>query len=206
MAQRRRPALRAPKRSARAPAAPPKPLLYTAQDVARFCEVDLKTVHHWADRGKVPCFRTEGRHLRFRRNDVVRFLRAHSYPLPGELVHVRPSIVIGGSAGAWPIAPEDVAKKLSTRFVVRRCASGLAAVARVHADGPDAIVVTMEDPSLAGARSIAALKEDAPWLVIAVIGDEVGAALAAASGAEVALLVADVGRLGQELARALATS
>ena len=49
--------------------------LYTAQEVARFCEVDLKTVHHWADRGKVVHHRTDGRHLRFRRNDLVRFLK-----------------------------------------------------------------------------------------------------------------------------------
>jgi excisionase family DNA binding protein len=68
--------------------------VYTAQTVADFCEVDLKTVHHWADRGKVPHFRTDGRHLRFRRNDIVRFLRAHGYPLPEALVRARPSVAL----------------------------------------------------------------------------------------------------------------
>jgi excisionase family DNA binding protein len=75
MAVRRSPALkpraRGPEKSGRAPS------VYTAQALADFCEVDLKTVHHWADRGKVAHHRTEGRHLRFRRNDVVRFPRAH---------------------------------------------------------------------------------------------------------------------------------
>src|SRR5690606_33776431 len=72
--------------------ASPRPLVYTAQDLARFCEVDLKTIHHWADAGKIPHHRTEGRHLRFRRNNVLAFLRRHGYPLHAELANARPSV------------------------------------------------------------------------------------------------------------------
>jgi len=49
--------------------------LFTASEVARFCQVDLKTIHNWADRGEIRHFRTPGRHLRFRRVDVLDFLR-----------------------------------------------------------------------------------------------------------------------------------
>ena len=41
--------------------------LFTASQIARFCQVDLKTIHNWADRGQIQHFRTPGRHLRFRR-------------------------------------------------------------------------------------------------------------------------------------------
>src|SRR6478672_3715870 len=97
--------------------------MYTAQVLADFCEVDLKTVHHWADRGKVPHFRTDGRHLRFRRNDVVRFLRAHGYPLPDALVRARPTVALALATtlleGA-PLSLEELGKRLGSRFSVRR--------------------------------------------------------------------------------------
>ncbi|HEX2675074.1 MAG TPA: helix-turn-helix domain-containing protein, partial [Polyangiales bacterium] len=55
--------------------------LFTASEVARFCQVDLKTIHNWADRGEIRHFRTPGRHLRFRRVDVLDFLRKYGYPV-----------------------------------------------------------------------------------------------------------------------------
>ena len=128
------------------------PSLYTAQDVARFCEVDLKTVHHWAERGKVAHFRTEGRHLRFRRNDVVRFLRAHGYPLPEGLVRVKPTVAIA-PLDSVPLTVEELAKKLASRFATQRHACGLAAIAHVLADQPDAIVLSYDDPSIAAVRA-----------------------------------------------------
>src|ERR1700754_1968362 len=104
---------------------PPRAVLYTAQDLARYCEVDLKTIHHWANGGKIPHHRTEGRHLRFRRNHILAFLRRHGYPLHAELASVRPSVfvavaplVLGGASGNAQL--EEVAKKMSVRFFVRR--------------------------------------------------------------------------------------
>lgn len=56
--------------------------LLKATDVAKFCQVDLKTIHNWCDKGYVPHFRTPGRHLRFKRADVKEFLQKHGYPIP----------------------------------------------------------------------------------------------------------------------------
>lgn len=177
-----------------------RPRLFTAQEVAGFCEVDLKTVHHWAERGKVPHFRTEGRHLRFRRNDLVRFLRAHGYPLPDGLVRMRATVAIAPIEGA-PIASEDLAKRLAARFTVRCHATGLAAFAHVLSDQPDAVIVALEDPTLAGVRSLAALRHVAPWVLVAAIAEDETAAREA--GAEVVLAPPDVAKLAPELSRAL---
>ena len=54
--------------------------LLTASDLATLCEVDLKTIHNWVDRGRIAHFRTPGRHLRFRAADVADFLRAYGDP------------------------------------------------------------------------------------------------------------------------------
>lgn len=189
--------------------APPR--LYTAQDVADFCEVDLKTVHHWVDRGKVPHHRTEGRHLRFRRNDVVRFLRAHGYPLPGALTRARPVVALAlteAPAGS-PLSLDELAKRLASRFSPRRYPGAVAALAHLVADAPDVLVLSTDDVSVSVSRVVAALKAapETAWIAVAAVGGDLEAALAAKSaGAEVALVGTDSARLAPELARALAVA
>lgn len=72
--------------------------LLTASDLAALCEVDLKTIHNWVDRGRIAHFRTPGRHLRFRAADVAEFLRAWGYSVPRELARAsaRSIVVVGG--------------------------------------------------------------------------------------------------------------
>jgi len=71
--------------------------LLTASDLAALCEVDLKTIHNWVDRGRIAHFRTPGRHLRFRAADVAEFLRAWGYTVPRDLARAssRTVLVIG---------------------------------------------------------------------------------------------------------------
>src|SRR4029453_8151393 len=72
--------------------------LLTASDLATLCEVDLKTIHNWVDRGRIPHFRTPGRHLRFRAADVAEFLRAWGYSVPRELARATSkSILVVGT-------------------------------------------------------------------------------------------------------------
>jgi hypothetical protein len=169
-----------------------RPLLYTAQDLARFCEVDLKTIHHWADGGKIPHFRTEGRHLRFRHNHLVRFLRSHGYPLHPEILNARPLVFYAAKES------DDIVKKLGRRFVVRRFDCALAALLHIAAEDPDALVVALDDPTWSGATAIAALKQYASWVAVAAISDAT-----ADSGADIIVTPANLSRLTSELTEAL---
>jgi len=204
MASRKRTTLKRPaKRAAQ------KPLLYTAQDIARFCEVDLKTVHHWAGRGKVPHHRTEGRHLRFRRNDVVRFLRAHGYPLPATLARARPAIALAIPRNAtWASAADEHERRLSAKFEVRRFDSAVQAIARMAADESDALVVGFDDPTFGGPAALMALKSDpaTSWVLVAVVAAPEALAVARDAGADVALAEIELSKLSSELARALAVA
>jgi len=56
--------------------------LFTAPQVAKICFTDLKTIHNWVNRGDIRSFRTPGRHLRFRRQDIIEFLVRFGYPVP----------------------------------------------------------------------------------------------------------------------------
>jgi excisionase family DNA binding protein len=66
----------------------------SATQVARFCGVDLKTIHNWANKGKIPCTRTAGRHLRFRPLDVVDFLRTYGIDIPESLGHLKLRVLL----------------------------------------------------------------------------------------------------------------
>ncbi len=163
-------------------------LLYTAQDVARFCEVDLKTIHHWADAGKIVHYRTEGRHLRFRHIDLVRFLRTHGYPLAGLLTSARPMVF-------QAMDSEELTKKLAPRFEVRRFDYAAIALAHLVSGAPDAVVVSATDPTL-GPQTLAALKTVAStaWPLVVVVGDGSG---------DLVVRPAEIGRVPGELAALL---
>lgn len=204
-------ALRRPSSLSTAGAVHPRGSVYTAQVLADFCEVDLKTVHHWAERGKVAHFRTDGRHLRFRRNDVVRFLRAHGYPLPDALVRARPTVALAlGSSmlDGGALSLDDLAKRLGSRFSVRRHGSGVSAVAHLVAEAPDAVVFAHDDVTLGFPSVLGALKEDpaTAWIVLAVVTSPEATEEARPAGADIHLGSRDIARLPGELARTLAVS
>ena len=176
----------------------PRPLvpaagsLYTAQDVATFCEVDLKTIHHWVAAGKIVHHRTEGRHLRFRRNDVVRFLRAHHYPLHATLTTAEPRVFLAFDGA------EESARKLAARFEVHTFGSAVLALAHLTQGAADAVVLSAADPTWVAGPALAALRSDprTAWSIFVLVGS-----------AEVDLadaLVSDPSKLSVELARRLA--
>ena len=159
-------------------------LVYTAQDVARFCEVDLKTIHHWADAGKIPHRRTEGRHLRFRRNQVLAFLHAHGYPLPSPITTEKPTVFVASLDPAL----DEVVKRIAARFYVQRFECAAMAIARLLSDEPDALIVLEGDATWSEATA-SALARDAEtnWVQVRVVGVGGG----------------DLARLHLELARSL---
>lgn len=151
----------------------------------------------------MPHHRTAGRHLRFRRNDVVRFLRAHGYPLPDALTSVRPRVMLA-------VKDDELSKKLGARFSMRRFDHAVLAIARLVAEEPDAVVFSLADASFGGAEALTALKSDpaTAWIALAVVTapDALGGPAAAKdAGADVAVAPADALRLPAELARFLAS-
>lgn len=129
--------------------------LFTASQVARFCQVDLKTIHNWADRGQIPHFRTPGRHLRFRRPHVLDFLRKYGYPIPDELDARRPRIalLVDGIDDR-----EHLIDSLRAAFEVADYRDPLEALLHIGAQPPDAAVLAARVGKLSAADIIGALK------------------------------------------------
>lgn len=138
-----------------APANTQQPELFTASDVARFCQVDLKTIHNWADKGEIRHFRTPGRHLRFRRLDVLDFLRKYGYPIPEVLRMGKPKVVI---------VDEDLQvlaalrRTLSRRFDLTTFQDPFDALIAVGSLQPDALIFDVKMPGLDGLRCLERLR------------------------------------------------
>jgi excisionase family DNA binding protein len=129
--------------------------LFTASEVARFCQVDLKTIHNWADRGEIRHFRTPGRHLRFRRVDVLDFLRKYGYPVPETLLQGKPRVHVVDEDKASLSAIE---RSLSPQFDVTAFFEPVDALIAIGRETPDVVVLDLESPGLDGIRCVQRLK------------------------------------------------
>ena len=132
-----------------------QPELFTASDVARFCQVDLKTIHNWADKGEIRHFRTPGRHLRFRRLDVLDFLRKYGYPIPEVLRMGKPKVVVvDEDPGVLAAVRRTLAKKFDL-VTFQDAFDALVAVGQLQ---PDALVLDVKMPGLDGIRCLERLR------------------------------------------------
>ncbi len=123
--------------------------ILTASDVARFCEVELKTVHNWCDKGKLRCFRTPGRHLRFRRLEVVAFLEEYGYPIPEFLRIAKPKVIV---LDEDPNVLAALRRALSRRFELFTFQEPADAIVAVGSVQPEAVVLDAKTQSLDGLR------------------------------------------------------
>jgi len=145
--------------------------LLTASDLAALCEVDLKTIHNWVDRGRIAHFRTPGRHLRFRAADVAEFLRAWGYSVPRELARatVKTGLVVGSKDTL-----AHVTRALGDGMPLRDVKHPYDALVMAGADAPDVFIV---DAKSAGAEVdvvhlLEALQRGVPEARFVVLSDE----------------------------------
>jgi PleD family two-component response regulator len=117
--------------------------------------VDLKTVHNWADKGQVPHFRTPGRHLRFRRLDVIEFLRKYGYPIPESLRSAKPRVLI---VDEDPAVLAAVRRTLGRRFELLTFADPFDALVAIGTLMPDAVVIDVDMSALDGMRCVERLR------------------------------------------------
>jgi len=128
--------------------------LFTASEMSAFCEVDLKTIHNWADRGDIRHFRTPGRHLRFRRVEALDFLRRYGYPIPEVLAAGKPRVYLIDDDKASLAA---VKRQLSGQFEVEMFDDGLDALIAIGIDPPDAVVMEAKLSSIDSMRCMSRL-------------------------------------------------
>lgn len=146
--------------------------LLTASDVAELCEVDLKTIHNWVERGCIPHFRTPGRHLRFQAVDVARFLREWGYAIPRRFyAEIAQSIVVVGAKDTAAFVSRSVGQSAS----VHNVDDLYHALLHIGAEPTSAIVieavVAQAAPEMIG-PAIGAILRAFNSLTVVVLGDD----------------------------------
>ncbi|MBN2529900.1 MAG: helix-turn-helix domain-containing protein [Deltaproteobacteria bacterium] len=138
--------------------------LFTAPQVAKICSTDLKTIHNWVNRGEIKFFRTPGRHLRFRRQDVLEFLVKFGYPIPDGFAPARPkAIVIDPSQETGA----SIAQALSDEMEVTAFADHFDALLQIGKDKPSLVLVNCKDnpEMLKVVQNISKHEKDLPIVV-----------------------------------------
>jgi excisionase family DNA binding protein len=129
--------------------------LYTASELARFCHVDLKTIHNWVEKGEIRHFRTPGRHLRFRRLDILDFLHKYGYPVPEALRGAKPRVAV---LDPDPAVLAAVRRALGRRFEVSAFADPFEALVGIGAARQDALVLDLALPGVDALKFVERLK------------------------------------------------
>jgi excisionase family DNA binding protein len=112
--------------------------LFTAPQVAKICSTDLKTIHNWVNRGEINYFRTPGRHLRFRRQDILEFLKKFGYPIPDGFAPSKPKVVLIDSN---PETSSKIANELSQNLEVIAFKDHMDALLAIGKDKPALILI-----------------------------------------------------------------
>lgn len=112
--------------------------LFTAPQVAKICSTDLKTIHNWVNRGEIKSFRTPGRHLRFRRQDILEFLGRFGYPIPEGFSPSRKKLIICDDSEA---IRKSLKRTLSREFDVEVFADHVDALLAVGRQRPDVLLI-----------------------------------------------------------------
>jgi PleD family two-component response regulator len=172
----------------------PQPL-YSANDLARFCAVDPKTIHNWASRGKLPHSRTTGRHLRFRRVAILEFLKEYGYPIPAALGAVKARVIV---VHAVPQVLSLAVRALGRRFEATPFADPFDALLALAPVDPDALALDADGAWIDGVRCVERLRahlETRHLRVVVLTDDERTRAAAAKAGVLDVIPRADVAAL-----------
>lgn len=111
--------------------------IYTTGEVARMCKVAPRTISKWCDGGLLKHYKIPGSaDRRVTAAELVKFLKAHDYPLPPELLVPDRVLLVGFPAGAPEIGvPHDLAGSAFEAGVKAAAAPPAVIVADVAAFG-----------------------------------------------------------------------
>ena len=115
--------------------------LFTAPQLAKLCSTDLKTIHNWVSRGEIKFFRTPGRHLRFRRDDIVEFLTKFGYPVPDGFSAMRRRVVVIDDAAS---SRELVARSFGAEVDVLTFSDCLDAAVAIGRQSPSVVCINAD--------------------------------------------------------------
>lgn len=143
----------------------------TTGEVARYCAVNHLTVTNWIRAGKLIASHTPGGHNRIRREDLLRFLIEHNFPVPWELARDGKQILVVDDER---VLADIMAQALrEDGYQVSIAFDGYEAGLQMGMLRPDLLVLDLIMPGLDGfsiCRRVKANQEGWPTKIIAMTG------------------------------------
>jgi excisionase family DNA binding protein len=143
----------------------------TTGEVAQYCAVSHLTVTNWIRAGKLCASRTPGGHNRIRREDLLRFLLDHNFPVPQELVKDGKQILVVDDER--PLAEVMAQALQEDGYQVSIAFDGYEAGLKMATLQPDLLVLDLIMPGLDGfsiCQRVKATPEGKRTKIIAMTG------------------------------------
>lgn len=142
-----------------------KDSILTTGQIAKYCQVDPRTVKRWIDEGGLKAYALPVTgFLRVRTEDFVDFLKSNRMPLPATLApeaHVKPRLLLVDDE---PMVIKGVRRILSKpdpeRYEFEEARDGYEAGRKITLFQPDLVLLDIEMPKLDGLTLCRTLKKD----------------------------------------------
>ncbi len=146
--------------------------LLTPRELAELCGVSPDTVRSWCFRKQIKFATTPGGHKRFRRQDVLEFLKERGFPIPQtDKISPIKILVVDDEEGFRKSLVGALQKE--TAFNVKEAADGYDAGRMIGEFDPDVLIIDLVMPGIDGfkvCRDIKNREEEEQCRVIAVTG------------------------------------
>lgn len=145
-------------------------------DIAKLCDVNLRTVIRWIERGALKGFKLPGRgNNRVRLEDFMSFLAEHDIPIPAELVEDNKKVLVVDDE---PAIARAIQRVLRTHGLVAEVAAdGFQAGTKVMKERPLLVTLDLSMPGLSGYDVLSFVRETpeiakTKILVISALGSD----------------------------------
>ena len=133
--------------------------LLTTGEIAAHCQVTVKTVNNWINKGELKSAITPGRHHRIAVRDFNTFLRTHNLPLFGDPTEQKRRIlVVDDEAEVARVIVKGLRR--TGQYEVASAADGFEAGLQLARFGPDLVVLDLVMPNLDGFRVCRLIKSN----------------------------------------------
>ncbi|MCK5580169.1 MAG: response regulator [Candidatus Omnitrophica bacterium] len=126
----------------------------TTYEIARYCDVNPRTVTQWISDGKIRAYRTPGNHSRVKRQDFLEFLKEYNIPIPKEFVlkdiqNEKKRILIVDDDENMALSIERTLK-IGKEYQLETAFDGFDAGRKVAEFKPDLVILDIKMPGMDG--------------------------------------------------------
>jgi CheY-like chemotaxis protein len=146
------------------------PALIRPSQLARFWELNARTLHIWIREGRLLAIRSPGNHFRLRVADVLSFCEREGLPVP-PFVSPAPQRVVVGAAS--PALRRALARSVKTSAVIHALADPYEALVAAAAEPPKILALGVRAPQFDGVAAIRALRSSPVTRSVVVVAFDV---------------------------------